>query len=267
MESRRLSRRRAGALRRLPYPAQCARRGTSERAVCRRRRRQLAGLCDQRAVAGAGAVGRRRAVHLSAPGLASRSRRRARADGRGGQQSVVGQRKRRARDRDLYGRRFRRADAGSQASSGEEVLAQAKSPAAPQRWLPRRQRRRRLDLCRGLRDLPRDRPAAALWRRQSRALDRAQQPRSAQRRQHRAVGRSSGRGRAQPDHAGLCRQHERRPDRRRCCSYLRARFSNQPAWTGVEKTVADARRTQTVFLQTSPGPHNAPADTTQRDKP
>jgi mono/diheme cytochrome c family protein len=49
--------------------------------------------------------------------------------------------------------------------------------------------------------------------------------------------------------------------------YLRARFSNRPEWTGVEKTIADARRTQTVFLQTSPGPHNAPADATQRDKP
>ncbi len=50
-------------------------------------------------------------------------------------------------------------------------------------------------------------------------------------------------------------------------NYLRARFSNQPAWTGVEKTIGDARRTQTVFLQTSPGPYNAPADATQRDKP
>jgi mono/diheme cytochrome c family protein len=50
-------------------------------------------------------------------------------------------------------------------------------------------------------------------------------------------------------------------------NYLRARFSNQPAWAGVEKTVADARRTQTVFLQTSPGPQGAPADPTQRDKP
>jgi mono/diheme cytochrome c family protein len=49
--------------------------------------------------------------------------------------------------------------------------------------------------------------------------------------------------------------------------YLRARFSNQPAWIGIERTVADARRTQTVFLQTSPGPHNAPADATQRAKP
>jgi mono/diheme cytochrome c family protein len=50
-------------------------------------------------------------------------------------------------------------------------------------------------------------------------------------------------------------------------NYLRARFSNQPAWTGLEKTIADARRTQTVFLETSPAPHNAPADPTQRDKP
>jgi len=50
-------------------------------------------------------------------------------------------------------------------------------------------------------------------------------------------------------------------------NYLRARFSNQPGWTGVEKTVADARRTQTVLLQASPGSRSAPADPTQRDKP
>jgi mono/diheme cytochrome c family protein len=50
-------------------------------------------------------------------------------------------------------------------------------------------------------------------------------------------------------------------------NYLRARFSSQPAWTGVERAVADARRTQTVFLQTSPGPRNVPADPAQRDKP
>ncbi len=50
-------------------------------------------------------------------------------------------------------------------------------------------------------------------------------------------------------------------------NYLRARFSNQPAWTGVEKIIQDARQTQTVYLQTSPGPHNAPADPTQRAKP
>jgi mono/diheme cytochrome c family protein len=50
-------------------------------------------------------------------------------------------------------------------------------------------------------------------------------------------------------------------------NYLRARFSRQPAWSGVEKTIADARRTETVFLQTSAGPRNAPADPTQRDKP
>jgi mono/diheme cytochrome c family protein len=49
--------------------------------------------------------------------------------------------------------------------------------------------------------------------------------------------------------------------------YLRSRFSNQPPWTEVEKIVADARRTQTVFLQKSPGPYNAPAEASQRDKP
>jgi mono/diheme cytochrome c family protein len=49
--------------------------------------------------------------------------------------------------------------------------------------------------------------------------------------------------------------------------YLRGRFSNQPPWAGVARTVAEARRMQTVFLQTSPGPENAPADPAQRDKP
>ena len=50
-------------------------------------------------------------------------------------------------------------------------------------------------------------------------------------------------------------------------NYLRARFSSQPAWTDVDRTVEDARRTQIVFLLTSPGPLNTPADPTQRDKP
>jgi mono/diheme cytochrome c family protein len=43
--------------------------------------------------------------------------------------------------------------------------------------------------------------------------------------------------------------------------YLRARFSNQPAWAGVEKTVADARSAQAVFLRTALPPDNAPTDT------
>jgi mono/diheme cytochrome c family protein len=50
-------------------------------------------------------------------------------------------------------------------------------------------------------------------------------------------------------------------------NYLRSRFSNQEPWTGVEATIEAARRTQTVFLQTSPGPHNAASGPTQRDKP
>ena len=59
VESRRLSGRRSGALRRLPYAAQRAGRRTRQRAVRRRRRRQLARLCDQRPIAVAGAMGRR----------------------------------------------------------------------------------------------------------------------------------------------------------------------------------------------------------------
>jgi mono/diheme cytochrome c family protein len=50
-------------------------------------------------------------------------------------------------------------------------------------------------------------------------------------------------------------------------NYLRSRFSQQPAWTDVEKTVEDARRTQTSYLQNSAGARNAPADPAQRDKP
>jgi mono/diheme cytochrome c family protein len=50
-------------------------------------------------------------------------------------------------------------------------------------------------------------------------------------------------------------------------NYLRSRFSSAPAWTDVEKTVAEARRTQTVYLETAAGPSNAPSDPAQRDKP
>ena len=49
--------------------------------------------------------------------------------------------------------------------------------------------------------------------------------------------------------------------------YLRARFGHQPAWAGVEKTVADARLTQTVGLQTSLPPDNPPTDRRERGKP
>jgi hypothetical protein len=48
--------------------------------------------------------------------------------------------------------------------------------------------------------------------------------------------------------------------------YLRARFSNQPAWSGLETIVADARRAQSLFLNTSAEPYNAPAEPAQRDR-
>ncbi|WJR76540.1 cytochrome c [Bradyrhizobium sp. NP1] len=50
-------------------------------------------------------------------------------------------------------------------------------------------------------------------------------------------------------------------------TYLRTRFSSQPAWTDLAKLVREARRTQTVFLQTSAGPNSAPVDAKQRGVP
>jgi mono/diheme cytochrome c family protein len=50
-------------------------------------------------------------------------------------------------------------------------------------------------------------------------------------------------------------------------SYLRARFSNQPAWTGVGQVVAEARRTRMAQLPTAAGPRQAPVQPVQRDKP
>jgi len=52
-------------------------------------------------------------------------------------------------------------------------------------------------------------------------------------------------------------------------NYLRARFSDQPAWTGLDRTIADARRTQSAVLQASsgPGPGKASIDPAQRGKP
>ncbi len=49
--------------------------------------------------------------------------------------------------------------------------------------------------------------------------------------------------------------------------YLRSRFSNHRALSDLERVVAEARRTQTAYVQNSAGPTNAPADPAQRDKP
>jgi mono/diheme cytochrome c family protein len=50
-------------------------------------------------------------------------------------------------------------------------------------------------------------------------------------------------------------------------NFLRSRFSNRPPWAAVEKTVEEARRTQTALLKTSVGPRNGSTDARQRDKP
>jgi mono/diheme cytochrome c family protein len=49
-------------------------------------------------------------------------------------------------------------------------------------------------------------------------------------------------------------------------TYLHARFSKQPPWTGIATTVADARRSESVSLQTLASSPEAP-DATKREKP
>jgi mono/diheme cytochrome c family protein len=50
-------------------------------------------------------------------------------------------------------------------------------------------------------------------------------------------------------------------------NYLRGRFSTQPAWSGIEQIVGDARRNKTVSVQMSSGAHSTPGSSMQRDKP
>lgn len=49
--------------------------------------------------------------------------------------------------------------------------------------------------------------------------------------------------------------------------YVRARFSDQPEWSDLERIVHSARNTQLTHVETTAGPINAPADPQQRDKP
>ena len=112
--------------------------------------------------------------------------------------------KRRPRDRGLHGRRIGRADAGSQtpgrgsAGASQIIFSQVIfSTGFPS------QRGRCVDLRCGLRVMPRERTATALWRGQSGPQYRDRQPRSAQSRQYRAVRRPGRRRRTQPDHARI----------------------------------------------------------------
>jgi len=49
--------------------------------------------------------------------------------------------------------------------------------------------------------------------------------------------------------------------------YLRAGFSDGPAWSGVAETVVKARGIQAASLQTSPPPQTAPVEASQRAQP
>src|SRR5271166_646302 len=50
-------------------------------------------------------------------------------------------------------------------------------------------------------------------------------------------------------------------------NYLRSRFTRQPPWSGLEKTIQDARRTQTAYLTIPAVATGTAADAAQRDKP
>ena len=50
-------------------------------------------------------------------------------------------------------------------------------------------------------------------------------------------------------------------------NYLRTRFGKQPVWGDLDKSVRDARATQTVSLAASHDQRDAPADSLQRGKP
>ncbi len=123
---------------------------------------------------------------------------------------------------------------------GDDVLAQAASRPAQAPQASNGNAARRVGLCRGLRDLPCQRPGAALWRDQPRAQHDHQRSRRAQRRQHRAFRHPSRGRRAQSDHAGFA---DSMSDDQIAAllDYLRARFSNQPPWTNTADIVRECQ--------------------------
>ena len=111
----------------------------------------------------------------------------------------------------LYGERVRSADAGSQRRR-RSGSGRCKVAAVQSRPRGRGNPAGAAIYAAACASLPRDRPAAALWRRQSRSQHGDQRARSAQCRQRRSVGHSPRGGRTQSDHAGFCQQHDRRSD-------------------------------------------------------
>ena len=194
MESRRLPGRRTRPLRRLPHAAQRARRGTNPGRVCRRRRRQLARLRDQRANRRRRCRGMRTRCLISAPGWHPDH-----GVARGPMAEVVeqfvrGARERCSRDRDLHGRacsaRRRRIASAAVTKCWRRPGRGRRSTGAA----AAREHRRRIDLCRGLRDLPRRRTVAPPYGGINLgAQHRHQRSRRAQRRQHRTFRHPSRR--------------------------------------------------------------------------
>ena len=259
MESRRLSRRRPRALRRVPYAAQLRRRRkTGRERFGGRRRRALARTCAARRVTCTRAVDGRRACSIPPPRVRRPSWPCRRPDGAGRRRARERSGGRRARDRRPTSRAFpdRRATCAAMTSSRRRSARIRRRRAPRTRSRDRRQRPRgrgrgcgRDRLCRCLRHLPLRR------RRRCRSASRSRSRlRPASTRQTRATLlhvvktdciRRRGRRR---HHAGFRRRAHRRAaggGRR----FVRGRFSDGPQWTNVGETLAQDRAGAAAMIE------------------
>ena len=132
LESRRLSGRRPRPLQRLPFAAQCARRGKGERLSRRRFRGRLGSAGADLAVAGADPLERGRTVRVSANRRVAPSRRRRRADGARGEGAGG-----------LAGFRYPRHGGLSRLVQRDARWIVRRSRRSPPNWKPRPARARR----------------------------------------------------------------------------------------------------------------------------
>ena len=243
MESRRLSRRRARPLRRLPYAAQRARGGEARRCISPAARRRAGWRMRstrrrRRPCRGTGTASP--SICATAGTLMHGVSRGPMAEVTGNLGGAAGQRRRRDRDlrRVADGRAVARSGAGarrrsSRKSTGAGLSAPtprptARRPAADDGTI-RRARRSMRSACATCHESGRPPPFGGL----DFALEHGRQcAQPAEHRQRHAVRPAGGRRRGERGHAGLCRSARRRADRVACSTYMRERFTEQPPWAG-----------------------------------
>ena len=213
-------------------------------------------------VAGAGAMGCGRVVRISAPGLASRPRRRARPDGAGGRQSVdVPESDVRAIATymaDLFG-----APTAERKRRGDDVLAQAARPAPQVSDGNTAGASVYAAACATCHASDRAPPFGGINLALSTNINGPDARNAAN---IILSGIRPVAGERSPIMPGFA---DGMSDDQIAAllDYLRARFSRQPPWTNTADIVRESRRTQTALLPNSSAPATAPADATKRDKP